>query len=52
MFREHGSFETMEIQIKKKSVKTKNQNAEGGWFTELTLKQEKGWSKTEPQHLY
>lgn len=49
MFREHGSFEAMEAVIKKKTIKTRSQNAGGGWYTELTLKKE-GWSKTEPQY--
>jgi len=48
MFREHGDFASMEVAIRKKSVKTKNENAGGGWVTELYLKTEKGWSKTGP----
>lgn len=29
MFREHGSFEAMEVVIKKKTIKTRSQNAGG-----------------------
>ena len=49
MFREHGSFEAMEVQIKKKHVKTKNENAGGGWYSELFLKTHENWTKTMPQ---
>ena len=47
MFRDHGDFESMEVQIRKKSIKTKNETAGGAWVTELFLKKE-GWSKTGP----
>ena len=48
MFQAHGSFEAMEIQIKKKNIKTRSQASEGGWYSAERLKVE-GWSKTLPQ---
>jgi len=45
MFREHGSFSSMEVQIRKKHVKTMSETAGGAWFTEQRLKTEKQWTK-------
>lgn len=45
MFREHGSFSSMEVQIRKKHVKTMSETAGGAWFTEHRLKTEKQWTK-------
>ena len=49
MFKENGSFEAMEICIRKKHIKSRNQSTGGGWYSEQFLKTEKGWSKTKPQ---
>jgi hypothetical protein len=49
MFKENGSFEAMEISIRKKHIKSRNQSTGGGWYSEQFLKTEKGWSKTKSQ---
>ena len=49
MFAQHGSFDALEVAIKKKTLKSKADTAEGGWFTGLALRQQKGWSTTKPQ---
>ena len=45
MFREHGDFASMEVQIRKKHLKTKSETSGGAWFTEHRLKTEKQWTK-------
>lgn len=49
MFQEHGSFETMELQVKKKLSKSKELAKEGGHYTKHYLETKEGWSKWGPQ---
>ena len=45
MFQQHGSFETLEIQIKKKKSKSREDAKSGGWYTRFQLETKEGWSK-------
>lgn len=46
MLAEHGSFEAMEIQIKKTLTKSQSEKAGGGWYTALYLKTKENWTKS------
>ena len=46
MLQEHGSFEAMEIAIKKINQKAKSESALGGWYTETYLQTHEGWTKS------
>lgn len=48
MFQEHGSFETMEMQVKKKLNRSKELAKEGGYFTKHYLETKEGWTKWGP----
>ena len=52
MFAQHGSFDALEVAIKKKTLKSKEDTAEGGWFSALALRRDKGWTSTKPQLLF
>lgn len=45
LFLEHGSFETVELLIKKRYLKSKSAEQEGGWYTRHYLTTKEGWSK-------
>lgn len=49
MFKEHGSFEELEIQVKKKLLKSREKLKSGGWYTKHALEFKEGWSKSDPQ---
>ena len=49
LFLEHGSFETVEVLIKKRYLKSKEAEHEGGWYTKQYLTAKEGWSKRGPQ---
>ena len=45
MFKQHGSFETLEVQIRKRSIKSFEKGKAGGWFTKQHLESKEGWTK-------
>jgi len=51
MFQQHGSFETLEVQIKKKKSKSREDAKSGGWYTRFQLETKEGWSKQEAQFI-
>ena len=51
MFQQHGSFETLEIQIKKKKSRSREDAKSGGWYTRFQLESKEGWSKQGPQFI-
>ena len=50
MFQQHDSFETLEIQIKKK-IQVPEKAKSGGWYTRFQLESKEGWSKQGPQFI-
>ena len=46
MFKAHGSFETLEIQISKRSLKSLEKEKSGGWYTKQYLESKEGWTKS------
>ena len=51
MFQQHGSFETLEIQIKKKFSRSREDAKSGSWYTRFQLESKEGWSKQGPQFI-
>ena len=49
MFLEHGSFESLEIRIKKKHIESQSRAKSGGWYTKGQLEGQHQWTKTQPQ---
>ena len=49
MFHQHGSFEELEIQVKKHHMKSREDAKTGGWYTKHALEFKEGWSKQGPQ---
>ena len=49
MFLEHGSFESLEIRIKKKHIESQSRAKSGGWYTKGQLEGQHHWTKTQPQ---
>ena len=45
MFREHGSFGQLEVQVSKKSLKADRMKVDGGWYTRAYLENVAGWTK-------
>ena len=45
MFMEHGSFEAMEIEVRKSFNKTKEKEKAGGWHTRHYLQTKESWTK-------
>lgn len=45
MFKEHGSFAELEVQIKKKHLKSKETAKSGGRYTKHYLLTKEGWTK-------
>ena len=45
MFREHGSFGQLEVQVSKKSLKADRKKVDGGWYTRAYLENVAGWTK-------
>ena len=45
MFMEHGSFEAMEIEVRKSFNKTKEKEKAGGWYTRHYLQTKESWTK-------
>lgn len=46
MFAAHGSFETLEIQVKKRHLKSVEKSKLGGWYTKQYLESKEGWTKS------
>ena len=46
MFMEHGSFEQLEIRVKRKHIENQSRTKSGGWFTKSQLEGQHQWSKT------
>ncbi|CAL1168530.1 unnamed protein product [Cladocopium goreaui] len=44
LFRAHGSFETLEVQVRKKFTKAIEKAKSGGWFTKQYLESKEHWS--------
>ena len=49
MFLEHGSFESLEIRIKKKHIESQSRAKAGGWYTKGQLEGQHQWTKTQHQ---
>ena len=49
LLREHGSFGTIEVILKKRLVKSKESEQEGGWYSKTYLTTKEGWTKRQPQ---
>ena len=45
MFKEHGSFEQLEIHVKKHHLRSSEAAKSGGWYTKYALENKEGWSK-------
>ena len=45
MFLEHGSFQLLELAIKKRSTLSNSRSKQGGWFTKLKLEKNEAYSK-------
>ena len=45
MFKQHGSFETLEVQVRKRSTKSFEKGKSGGWYTKQHLESKEGWTK-------
>ncbi|CAK9000210.1 Uncharacterized protein SCF082_LOCUS6397 [Durusdinium trenchii] len=45
MFLQHGSFQMMEIRIKKRHVDSSSTTKSGGWYTKSQLDLQHGWTK-------
>ena len=45
MFKQHGDFGAMEVQISKKHVKSKADCIGGGWYTRAYLESQAKWTK-------
>ena len=45
MLREHGSFETLEMQVKKWHKSSLGSSRSGGWYTKHVLSSQFHWSK-------
>ncbi|CAL1153796.1 unnamed protein product [Cladocopium goreaui] len=45
MFLEHGSFESLEIRIKKKHIESQSRAKSGGWYTKGQLEGQHQWTK-------
>ena len=45
LFLQHGSFEQLEVQVKKKSSKLRGKAQDGGWYTKVYLESKEGWTK-------
>lgn len=56
LFKENGSFESMEIVVSKKHKKINKTALGGGWYSRHYLEKHALWSKTWPQlksmHMY
>lgn len=48
MFKQHGNFETLELQIRKRFTKSVEKAKSGGWYTKQYLEAKEGWSKPGP----
>lgn len=48
MFLENGSFDKLEIKIKKKHIDSLSRTKSGGWYTKGQLEGQHGWTKTWP----
>eukprot|EP00435_Cladocopium_sp_Y103_P068251 s243_g31.t1 len=44
LFRAHGNFETLEVQVRKKFTKAVEKAKSGGWFTKQYLESKEHWS--------
>lgn len=51
MFLEHGSFEAMEITIKKKHIESASKSKAGGWFTKSVLEHTHMWTKIHGHYM-
>jgi hypothetical protein len=40
MFKEHGDFANLEVQISKKNIRSDKQNKAGGWYTRTYLEKQ------------
>ena len=48
MFKEHGSFEGVEVAVRKRSVREQNNSKAGGWYTRTYLETKEGFTKSRP----
>lgn len=46
LMRDHGSFEAMEINLKKVSEQSKSETSGGGWYTAHKLQTAEHWTKS------
>ena len=46
MFKEHGSFEQLEIRSKRRHIENQSRTKSGGWFTKSQLEGQHQWTKT------
>ena len=46
MFLEHGTFQAMELAVKKRNQKMNSQTKAGGWYTKGKLEKAESYSKT------
>lgn len=51
MFNEHGSFEMLEVQVKKKFARSREHAKSGGWVTKHWLETKEGYTKQGSQTL-
>ena len=51
MFNDHGSFEMLEVQVKKKFARSREHAKSGGWVTKHWLETKEGYTKQGSQIL-
>ena len=50
LLQEHGNFGAIEVILKKRFVKSRESEKEGGWYSKTYLTTKEGWTKWQPQN--